>query len=212
MGKKARLTAGERLAQLRVEIADLDKQVVAVKRERRLTIMGWGIVDGDVPISDEMLFSFRDRLAQKHGWLFGYALLISDGWTVPEEGWLKGLVKFPGEPKRPPPVVPPTSPADGGGGSGSSGGGSGVIEITLEESAAVRLAKMAELEYVERIANREEWEKRQPMRAWLLRDQVLRAEIMQRLTGYAKYEDRKIAEELMAAKKRAAAKERAAGG
>ena len=199
------MTAGERLAQLRVEIADLDKQVAAVKLDRRLTIMGEGIVNGDVPITDEMLFSFRERVPRKDRWLIGYALLISDGWTVPTEGWLKGLAKFPGIPKRPPPVVP-TSPADGRGGSGNSGGGSGVMEITLEESAAVRLTKMAEFEYCKSLANREEWLKRQPMRAWLLRDQVLRAELMKGLEGYAKYEDRKVAEE------RKAAKERAAGG
>ena len=203
------MTAGERLAQLRVEIADLDKQVAAVKLARRLTIMGEGIVNGDVPITDEMLFSFRERVPRKDRWLIGYALLISDGWTVPTEGWLKGLAHFPGNPKRPPPVVP-TSPADGRGSGGGSGGGA--VEITLEQSAAVRLMKLAEIEYFEGLANRKEWLKRQPMRAWLLQDPVLRAELVPRVTGYTEWEDRKVREAERKEREAKERKERDAGG
>ena len=64
--------------------------------------------------------------------------------------------------------------------------------MTLEESAAVRLAKLAEIEYYESLADKGEWTKRQNTREVLLQDQVLRAELRATLDEYAKLEDESV--------------------
>ena len=172
-----KLTAGQHLARLRADLVDLDEKI---DQARRLSWMGEAIATGEVPISDEMLPRFVDRLARKDRWVFDRELLINDGWTElehPEGGtWLKGRARFPGIPKRPPRVLPAT-PSAGGGGSGGGSGGE-VAEVTLEESAAVRLQTQAAIEYYEFLTNTEEWTKRQNMRTSQLRDPQLRADLL----------------------------------
>ena len=72
--------------------------------------------------------------------------------------------------------------------------------------------KLAEIEYFEGLANRKEWLKRQPMRAWLLQDPVLRAELVPRVTGYTEWEDRKVREAERKEREAKERKERDAGG
>ena len=174
-----KFTAGQHLARLRADLVDLDEKI---DQARRLSWMGEAIATGEVPISDEMLPRFVDRLARKDRWVFDRELLINDGWKElehPEGGtWLEGRARFPGIPKRPPPVLPAAHPAEGGGGSGGGSGGE-VVEITLEESAAVRLQTQAGIEYYEFLTNTEEWTKRQNMRMSLLRDPQLRADLLE---------------------------------
>ena len=144
-----------------------------------------------------MLTALAARLDVEDAQWFERWLLILDGWRELSgewKGWLSAPKKWPGIPKRPPRAVL-TSPEErgGSGGSGGGGGGGGAVEVTLEESAAVRLQKQAEIEHMESIADKREWTKRRDTRAWLLRDADLRSVLLGELKELAGREDRAMA-------------------
>ena len=171
MGK----TANDRLSQLRAEYRVAERLIKQAEKDKLFDERAKDITAGWCWIPVTMLAGLVERIANKRRWLFDLALLEADGWRVRGK-YIRGPQAYPEIPVRPPRVDVPTS-ADHRGGSSGGGGGSG-RELTIDQARKEQQARHEHIAWLQSIADREEWDRRQEWRAWLMRDEVFVRDLM----------------------------------